>query len=218
MQITHEEAHRLIQFRSDKRLEVKNETDLNNHLFACVACREYSEEIRNVENILQQTMRKQWNIRPLPLQMGAILGNINSNKRAGVFLTTRTAIISLVFVLFAFIVWQSTSTKTAPMQVPFGTLPLIPTPSNQYTATDTLQKECGEIRYIVQKGDTLDSLAQRFSTTKESIINANHLTSDMLTISQELSIPYCGSTPTGTTHPPTFTITPIFETTSTTPG
>lgn len=217
MQITHEEAHRLIQFKSDSRLDSKKESDLSEHLTSCLACRGYLAEIREAERILQRALRKQWDVRALPLQMGSILDEVNSNMGTSAFVTTRTALVSLIFMFFAFIAWQSTTNSTSSQILP-GSVPLIPTPSNQYTATNTLQTECGEIRYIVQKGDTLESLAKRFSTTKEELISANHLTSDALFPSQELVIPYCGSTPTSTTHPPTFTITPNSEAISTTPG
>ena len=218
MQITHEEAQRLIHIKSDSRLNSQIEAGLDEHLTACPACRGYSAEINETENILIQTMHKKWNVHPLPLQLDAILDTVNSNENASALVSTRTALVSLVFMFFVFIAWQSSTSTTLPSQVPMGTVPLIPTPANQYTATNTLQNKCGEIRYTTQKGDTLDILAQRFSTTKEILISANHLASETLIPLQELVIPYCGSTPTSTTYPPTFTITPIFEITDTTPG
>jgi LysM repeat protein len=103
-------------------------------------------------------------------------------------------------------------------QSPLGTVPLIPTPLTQYPVTTTLQNDCTTVKYVVQSGDTLESIAQYFSIPMESILLANNLTSESITFSQELIIPLCELTPTSTTHPPTFTITPIFETITTTPG
>ena len=45
------------------------------------------------------------------------------------------------------------------------------------------------ITYIVQKGDTLYSIAKRFNTTVDAIKRLNNLTSDILSISQQLKIP-----------------------------
>lgn len=43
--------------------------------------------------------------------------------------------------------------------------------------------------YVVQKGDTLYSIAQKYSTTPSAIINKNNLSSDYLTVGQVLTIP-----------------------------
>lgn len=219
MQITHEEAHRLIQFKADKDLGLIDEEKLTAHLKNCTECRVYSDSIKDTESILLQTLRKQWDVRPLPLQMDVIYAKVNSGKSANIFLTTRTALIGITFVLFAFITWQSITARDTPSrQIPLSTVPLIPTPSAQYTVTHALQKDCKEIRYIVQEGDTLDTLARQYSISKEAILAANNLTDEPLVSTRELVLPLCQSTPTSTTHPPTFTITPNFETISTTPG
>ncbi len=219
MQITHEEAHRLIQFRSDSRLEPKKELDLSEHLKVCGACRAYSEGIRNTESILQQTMRKQWNATPLPLQMSTVLAKVNLNTNTNIFLTTRTALIGIAFVLFAFVTWQSVATnKSASSQTPLGIVPMIPTPSTQYTVTNTMPKDCRETRYIVQEGDTLESIARKFSVSRESILPPNDLADETLKPNRELVILLCESTPTSTMRPPTGTTTPMFEIIGTTPG
>ncbi len=43
--------------------------------------------------------------------------------------------------------------------------------------------------YIVQKGDSLWSIANKFNTTVENLRNLNRLTSDTLQIGQELIVP-----------------------------
>jgi len=218
MQITHEEARRLIQFKADDSLSTTNEQNLSEHLNACTECQGYFGAVKQTESTLRQILRKQWNVHPLPLQMEAVYAKVNLTPGTSILLTTRKALIGVAFVMVAFITWQSMTSNSSSAQTPLGTVPLIPTPSTQYTATNTLQSDCKEVRYVVQPGDTLDSVAQHFSTSKESIIAANRLTSDAINPTEEMIIPFCESTPTSTTHPPTFTITPNFETISTTPG
>jgi hypothetical protein len=216
MQITHEEARQLIRSKVDDRLNTITEDSLNMHLKACRDCQRYLESLREVENTLRKTMRRQWNLHPLPLSSAAVYAKVKVNPVENVFVTTRTALIGAVFVMFAFIAWQSMATMTAPTPSG-GALPLIPTPSS-HTATNTLQSGCKEIQYIVQPGDTLESIAGSFSVSKEAIIAANHLPDETLGITHELIIPFCELTPTSTLLPPTFTITPSLQTISTTPG
>ena len=218
MQITHEEARRLIQFKADNSLNATNEERLTSHLKDCKVCRDYWNSIQETESTLRQTMRKQWNVHPLPLQMDVLYARAYSNPGANILLTTRRALVGIAVLMFAFLTWQSMSNKASSVQAPLGTLPMIPTPSAQTTATNTLQSDCQEVRYIVQQGDTLESLAQYFSVSKESIVAANNLSGETLVSSRELVILVCTSTPSGTVHSPTFTITPIYEIISTTPG
>lgn len=43
--------------------------------------------------------------------------------------------------------------------------------------------------YVVQKGDTLYSIAQRYNTTPSAIISLNNLSTDVLSVGQTLTIP-----------------------------
>lgn len=52
-----------------------------------------------------------------------------------------------------------------------------------------MKPENGVIEYIVQAGDTLWLLAQRYRTTVDAIKNLNGLTSNLLNIGQILKIP-----------------------------
>ena len=56
--------------------------------------------------------------------------------------------------------------------------------------------DSGTIRYVVQAGDSLWLIAQKYNTTVQAIKNQNGLTSDMLSIGQVLSIPTPQSTST----------------------
>lgn len=218
MQITHEEAQRLIHRKSDQSLKSPFEAELNAHLSACETCRAYNEAIQESESVLRQTLKKQWNIRPLPLSMDVIYEKTNPTGMQRALLTTRTALISVAIFLFAFITWQSMAGSVmTTQQIPLGTLPLIPTPAT-YTATSIPQTDCSSVRYIVQAGDTVESIARQFSIEPASILLANNLTREPPALPRELLIPLCGATPAGTAHPSTLTITPSLETITTTPG
>ena len=60
----------------------------------------------------------------------------------------------------------------------------IPNSGNSGTSNDI-----APMTYVVQKGDTLYSIAQKYSTTPSAIINKNNLSSDYLTVGQVLTIP-----------------------------
>lgn len=220
MQSTHEEARRLIQFKADGGLDPVSEERLHAHLAGCTECRTYRDSVKETESVLRQTLRNQWNARPLPLQMDAVLGKSYSKRSVTGYLTTRKALIGIVSMLFAFFAWQSMTAVTAPPQNLPATVPFVPTPSVQYqfTVTGTTRDDCREIRYVVKEGDTLDGIARQFSAPPEAILSANNLAHVPLRPNQELVIPACETTPTGTIHPPTITITPQLETISTTPG
>lgn len=219
MPITHDEAQGLIQLKVDNSLRLTDEEKLSAHLKSCTECRLYLETTKVTEAILRKTLRKQWRTAaPLPLQMDIIYEKVGFGGSASILVTTRTALIGVAFMVFAFMAWQSMNTDSLVQQNLPGIVPLIPTPSTQYTATITLQSECQNFKYSVHEGDTLENIARQFSVSEESIVIANNLTDESLGSIQELVIQVCETTPTSTTNPPTFTITPIFEPVSTTPG
>jgi LysM repeat protein len=220
MQITHEDARTLIQFRLDQGLKPHEENLLQTHLNDCIACRSFSEEIKELENILLPTMKRHWNYEPAPLSIASLVEKKNSRWSTSIILTTRTALISLVFVAFVLSAWQFTrsdSRRSTPM--PIGVLP-IPTPSSQSTSTKISLPKCEERLYQVQENDTLESIALRFSMSKDKIIAVNNLSSETVRAKMNLLIPICASIPTGTLHPSTLTITftPLSGSTTSTPG
>lgn len=220
MQTTHNEARRLIQFRADGRLDPVNEERLRTHLASCAECRTYIGSVKETESVLRQVLRKQWAARPLPLRMDVVLGEARFRRGAITFLTTRTALVGIVSMLFAFLAWQSVTAIPTPSQDPPATAALIPTPSvpYQFTATGTTRDNCEEIHYLVRDSDTLESIARQFSVSTETLRSANDLTVTSVHPNQELVIPACAATPTGTIRPPAGTITPQLGTISTTPG
>jgi hypothetical protein len=220
MQITHEEAHRLIQFSMDQMLKPHEKNTLQFHLDACTECRTFLEEIKEVEDLLLPTMLRQWNSQPTPLSIERITHKRNTQLQSSILLATRTAIISIVFAAFVFGAWQFTqSGKQTPNPSAVGVLP-VPTPSSQSTSTKISSQNCEEMSYQVQEKDTLESIATQFSISKDKLMAINHLSAETLSANMELMIPICNSTPTGTVHPLTLTttFTPWFGSTTSTPG
>ena len=54
---------------------------------------------------------------------------------------------------------------------------------------EIVQVNSGVIRYIIEKGDTLYSLAKRYNTTVDAIKELNNLSSNNLALGQEIMIP-----------------------------
>ena len=128
MQITHEEAIQLIQYSADKALHSRDEKMLGEHLKICEQCRAYTDQFREMENILRSITRKQWNQYPAPLSMDTLLAKKNARKSKDILLVTRTVLISIAFTVFIFIGWQATFTNKSGN----GSLPSllpVPTPS-----------------------------------------------------------------------------------------
>jgi hypothetical protein len=220
MQITHEEARRLIQFNSDRILDAGKQNTLSGHLKDCAECRVYADELQEAEDIVRGVMGRQWKVSPFPFSMSVIIEKRNQMKKASHLLATRTAVISLVVMIFLFGVWQITLTdEETPGQSPLGAFP-VPTPSTQLTSTKITMQDCEEAYYKVQEGDTLESMAYQFSTSKETIMTLNDLDTEVIEASTELIIPLCSITPTGTIYPATSTITltPTNGFTAHTPG
>lgn len=220
MQITHEEARELIQFNADEALDLQKKAVLYAHLKDCIECRAYVEDIKEVESILLPVMKRQWNLQPVPLSIDALTSKRDSKIRTSILLATRTAIVGVIFAAFIFSIWQFTlSSRQTPGQFPVDVLP-VPTPSMQSTGTKSMLQNCEEILYIVQKKDTLESIADHFSTSKEEIMAINNMETETVVRTMELIIPKCDSTPTGTAEGPatlTTTYTPSIDLTTFTP-
>jgi len=221
MQITHEEARKLIQFNADEALDSQEKAMLSAHLKGCSECRFYEADIKEMESILLPIMKRQWNLQPVPLSTHVLAAKKVPKMQAGIILATRTAIIGIVFVSFIFSIWQFTLSGTqTPGQLPVGVLPA-PTPSTQSTSTKITLKNCEQIVYLVQENDTLESIAHHFSTPKDEIMAANNLKTEMINTSMELTIPVCSFTPTSTINPATltttYTYTPVRDLITSTP-
>ena len=219
MQITHEEARHLIQFRADQALNTDKKEMLNAHLKDCVECADYANEIQETEAALRTTLRKHWNVNPLRLQVQDIkVKNIPSRRLLG-YLTTRSSVVGATLLFFVFIFWQFTSTNNGSPSLMTVGVPAIPTPSLLLTSTQNNYDNCQLIHYMIHQDDTLKSIAQQFSASEGAIINLNDLQAGVVALPTMLIIPVCELTPTGTTYPPTSTTnTPVLEFITYTPG
>lgn len=222
MQITHEQARKLIQFSLDGVLQSAEKATLAAHLQDCIDCREYVSELREVETILIPTMKKQWNARPIPLSVPLLMQGRSSIVNSGKFLAIRSAAISLIFIAFFFSAWKFISSSPSVANTMPLVVPLVPTPSIQTAAsmsTENTFENCEMMVYNVRANDTLAGIAHRFLVSEAEIMEINQLKTDAVSASMELMIPICNFTPTGTIHPATFTTTntPIIRATTSTP-
>jgi LysM repeat protein len=223
MQITHEEAHKLIQYDADAELNPQQKEILSAHLKNCVDCQVYAKDIKEVESILVPVLKRHLNLQALPLSAQQIASKRNSKIQANIWLATRTAMIGFVFMAVALTFWQFIlPSRSAFSQLPTNVLP-VPTPSTQSTqstSTSIQFQNCEMIIYGVQENDTLESITDQFSIAKEVIMAINHLKIETVDHKMELLIPICDSTPTGTVHPTTLTKThtPAIRQNTSTPG
>jgi LysM repeat protein len=81
-------------------------------------------------------------------------------------------------------------------------------------------ESCEELEYEVQENDTLESIANHFSISKEEIMSINNMKTETVNAKMELMIPICNFTPTGTVNPTalTTTYTPSTSPVPSTPG
>ncbi|MCI0610678.1 MAG: LysM peptidoglycan-binding domain-containing protein [Anaerolineae bacterium] len=218
MQFTHTEAHQLIQYNLDHALNSAKQKTLFAHLQECDACRAYADGMYDMENVLHQVMNKQWNHPPLPLSIDSIRPQNIFQKSAHSLFGLRTALISIVVVAFSFLIWQlRTTVYDSSEQISLSLAP-VPTPSIQLSTASIESPKCEWSLHKVDELDTLDSIAQQYSVSKDEIIIFNKMNSDLIYETMELKIPQCNPTPTVTAHMPTTTLTPILELTIDTPG
>lgn len=218
MQITHAEAHNLIQLNLDRALNTEKQRLLSTHLQECKTCRAYADRMVNVETMLRQMMNKQWDQPPLPLSLDSLRSQNFIQKRANSLFGLRTVLASTILVAFAFFMWQLTTTVyRSSEQFPSSVLP-VPTPSSQFGTASLESSQCEWSLHKVETFDTLESIAFQYSVSKEEIMTFNSMTSELVYESMELKIPQCNVTPTKTAHMPTTTLTPILELTIDTPG
>src|SRR5262245_48182527 len=102
MQISHQQARLLIQFKADNTLIASEKEILNDHLMSCLECIGYANEIQETEAILRTTLRQQWNVKHIPLSIQDIRANIFPKRRWLDLLTTRSAVIGATLLLFVF--------------------------------------------------------------------------------------------------------------------
>jgi hypothetical protein len=218
MQITHEEARRLIQFDADQALKTDKKTILRAHLKDCMECREYAADLKNVTLVLTASMHKKWDQPYSPLPRAVLLPKRNSRISDRLILATRIAAVGAMAIAFLVGVRQVTGPAGwDPGTVSASALP-IPTPSIQSTSTKIQLQSCGLVLYVVQKDDTIERIADQFSVTPEQIIATNGVDNNTLQVGMELSIESCAAQPTGTFHATGTLYTPLTSPTTSTPG
>ena len=221
MQITHEQAQRLIQLELDHGLNVQNSTLLVSHLRLCPGCQAYRNEMNELQDLLSPLLKRKWATQPVPLSIPSLLES-NRKISIGHLLTIRSTAVSLMILAMFFTVWQFMF--SSPMNArPVPLAPPIPTPASQTARAVSLtvtSQNCEMIFYSVQRGDTIVGIAEKFSTTEEEIRRANHLAQSSLDSGMQLLIPVCSPTPTGTFQAAAFTstITPFLQPRLSTPG
>jgi LysM repeat protein len=213
-QITHEEARALIQFNLDQAPASDKEIPLREHLSECARCEAYEEELLRMETDLRRALRQRWKIRP-SLELRKILSKGRSERQIKRALAYGLSVAAL---LFGALIFARTETAS-PSPTTVIAFP-VPTPSTFWTRTSAPIQDCALIKYTVQEGDTLESVALRFSVPKEEIIAFNGMESESVQIGARIVIPLCDRSPTGTIYVPssTNTIAPSFEPTTSTPG
>lgn len=220
MQLTHEEARRLIQFDADQTLAAEKRSVLSAHLEICSECSRYAQDIQEIGNLLLPAMKRHWSSQSIPFSVDTLVRNEKSKRVSRSFRTTRSVLIGVILFGFVFSAWQfMISSQRSPGQLHEG-VPPVPTPSVQSTGTKQSWEDCEMRAYVVQENDTIASIARRFSASEEVIIALNALEREKVHRSMELVIPICHSTPTGTAAVPTFfttTDTPLASLPSSTP-
>jgi hypothetical protein len=210
MQITHQEARRLIQFHADESLNAQEKTVLFAHLKGCIECRSYAAELKELEDTLLPMIRRQWSVRPIPLSMSDIKAKRKMQSPFSNFLAMRTAVIGFIFAAFVFSAWQFTRPGGQPLGLPPAIVAPVSTPSLASTNTLVSSEPCGGKVYTVQANDTLSGIAAQFSTSVDEIISRNGLKTETIHLGMPLMIPVCNFTPTSTLSPTTTTTyTPI---------
>jgi hypothetical protein len=217
MSITHEEARQLIQFKADEALRGIENNLLEDHLNSCRECQKFAASISELEFTLPLLLHRRWNQHPLPLSTDKAISRKPINLQQTIFFATRIIAMGVICVAFLFNVWHFTQSGKPRTNPPSAMIPAIPTPSVQSTMTKELDQKCEASVYVVQQGDTLESIAKLFSVSSNAIMSANQLRTGALPQSKILSIPVCSPTPAGTPNTIASTFTPLLGTTTLTP-
>jgi hypothetical protein len=120
----------------------------------------------------------------------------------------RMALVSLFFCAFALFFYSPfDAPRVQDLQNMAAPIPNIarPTATPTLQSTATQKTECGKVLYTAQPGDTLNSIAAKFSVAPETIKMENRLDTESITSGVSLVISVCQ--PATSTNEPTGTVT-----------
>lgn len=221
MQITHEEAHKLIDFDADEGLRAHQKILLTSHLDVCVQCRSYADSIQKMESVLRPMLHRNWDQQPIPLSIDMLTAKGKLGILSDRFVVaTRIAALGVVFLTFFFGAWNFTLTSSRTPTPFLQSVPHIPTPSTSTmtASTEIGLENCTMVTHIVEKNDTLASIAYHFAVPIKDLVQANAMRSETVVSGQKLIVPVCSSTPTNAATAHTTTFTPDVHPITITPG
>jgi len=219
--ISHLQARAWLDSAVDLALSPEQRAALEGHLAGCDECRRYEAELASLEGTLRKSLQAHLPASHAPLSLEEVLQRVKANQPATTvanrWVAAPVLLVVLLTIIFTMGFPRGAGGGTRPIQALTATALLVPTPSAPITSTLLSLPECESIRYQVQVGDTLDSIARQFSISKDVLMAYNHLTAESLPA--ELSIPMCSVTPLVGLQTPssTVTITPQAEYTMSTP-
>lgn len=222
--ITHQKARLLLQFAADQMIEPDEKLALEAHLQKCKECRNYANSLTNLETGLHNTLHARWDDQQPKLDLQAITNpspakliqiNVSSLTQSMGKVTIVVALLLGYFMLANhFGIHIHSLNNEIPTNLPtpnesvlfFNTSPT-PSAPTQLTMTKLTTQDCDVITYIVQATDSLESIATKYGTSKELIMEYNNLTTDFVSPNRGLFIPLCKSTPSHTASIPSNSIT-----------
>ncbi len=228
LEITHQKAQALLQAAADSSLSPADQSALDAHLLQCKACSDYAGQLASLEIGLRSVLHARWDqrrpnlnvlaiIHPAPAKLlwHNLLNQPNTMGRVSIL-----AVLLLGYILVVTLVRNPIpiSKHETPTILPIPNEPALvvsspptPSPATHLTSTGLLPQSCYIVPYTVQATDSLASIAMGHGSTKELIMEYNHLNTDTISPGMELLIPLCKSTPSHTARVPgnSLTITPV---------
>jgi len=223
-EITHQEAHSLLQAAADQILKPGERSTLDRHLSKCQECSEYANNLSALETGLRTVFHAHLDrYKPAKLDLQTItrptLAKLIWSSLFGPTGALGKVVIVAVLLLGYFVVsnligiqnpianYETATILPTPNEFSSANSQS-PTPSAQYTLTGLMSQACKTVTYYVQESDTLERIAIQHGISQESILEYNLLKSNTVYTGMELVIPLCNSTPSHTATIPKNTITP----------
>ncbi len=215
-QLSHKKARSLLQKKADLIITHDEKTALEEHLLACNSCHSYDKDLIKLEEKLHKTTNARWNVyahypdiqsmpNPTIVQESSRVNYYSLYK--DIFVKITVVITLVVAAFFSTQVLEKLTISS--IDILSVTPTRTPLAEHIVNKTDELvsREPCGLVQYIVQKSDTLDSIASKFRVSKEQIIEQNQLVLEKFGSGTSLHIPMCTGTPTRTALIPNYTHT-----------